>query len=141
MPSSGEKRTYLLCRLAQAYVQSGETDRAWQTIVSAQSVSEVTAEHYWDAELHRVAGEVLFASGADAGEVEARYLQSIQTARQQCAMSLELRAALSLARLLVGQGRRAEARDLLAPIYARFTEGFETADLRKAGEVLAELSE
>ena len=114
-------------------------DQAWQTIVEAQSMCERTAEHSWDAELHRIAGEILFVKGADAGDVEARFQQAIRTARQQGAKSLELRAALSFARLLIGQGRVAEARDLLAPIYAWFTEGFETADLREARAVLAEL--
>jgi class 3 adenylate cyclase/tetratricopeptide (TPR) repeat protein len=141
MPRFGsERRTYLLCRLAEAYAHSGDTDRAWQTVVEAQSMCERTEEHSWDAELHRVAGEVLLAKSADTDEVEARFQQAIRTARQQCAKSLELRAALSLARLLISQGKRAEASDLLAPIYTWFTEGFETADLREARAALAELS-
>jgi len=136
----GERRTYLLCRLAEAYAQSGDTERAWQTVVEAKSMCERTAEHSWDAELHRTAGEVLLAKSADLGEVEARYQQAIRTARQQCAKSLELRAAFSLAHLLISRGKRAEAHDLLAPIYTWFTEGFESADLRKARALLVELS-
>jgi predicted ATPase len=99
-----------------------------------------TAEHSWDAELHRTAGEVLLAKSADVGEVEDRYQQAIRTAHQQGAKSLELRAALSLAGLLISRGKRGEARDLLAPIYSWFTEGFESANLRKARELLVESS-
>ena len=139
MSHYAERRTYFLGRLAEAFAQTGRVDQAWQTIVEAQSVCERTAEHTWDAELHRIAGAILLVKGADAGDVEAEYKQAIRTARQQGAKSLELRAALSLARLLIGQGRFAEAGGLLAPVYAWFTEGFETTDLREARAVLAEL--
>ena len=83
-----------------------------------------------------LAGEILVAKGADAGDAEALFQQAIQIARRQGAKSLELRAALSLARLLIDQGRSDEARDLLAPVYAEFSEGFETSDLRDARTVL-----
>ena len=83
----GERRTYILGRLAQLYARLGEVDRAWQTIVDAQSMCERTAEHSWDAELHRIAGEILFVKGADAGDVAALFQQAIQTARQQGAKS------------------------------------------------------
>jgi len=136
--SGGERHTYVLGRLAELYALMGQFDRAWQTIIDAQSMSERTAEHSWDAELHRIAGEVLLAMGADASNVEARFRRAIETARQQDAKSLELRAALGLARLLNGQGKRTEACDLLAPIYIWFTEGFQTADLREARAVLAQ---
>jgi predicted ATPase len=123
--------------LAEVYSQVGQLDRAWQTILDAQSIRERNAEHSWDAELHRIAGEILLVKGADTGEVEALFFrQAIGTSRRPEAKSLELRAALSLARMLIGQGRSAEMRDLLAPIYAWFTEGFETADLREARAVL-----
>lgn len=135
----GERRTYMLGRLAETYAQLGEVDRAWQTIVEAQSLCEQSAEHSWDAELHRIGGEILFVKGADAGDVAARFQLAIQTAHQQGAKSLELRAALSFSRLLISQGRTAEARDLLAPIYAWFTEGFATSDLREVCTVLTEI--
>jgi predicted ATPase len=89
--------------------------------------------------LHRVAGEILLFRGADADEAAAQFQQAIQTARRQGARSLELRAALNLARVLMGKGRNTEARELLAPILGWFTEGFETADLREACALLAEL--
>jgi tetratricopeptide (TPR) repeat protein len=140
MPTrGGERRTYVLGRLAETYAQLGEVDRAWQTIVEAQSVGEQSAEHSWDAELHRIAGEILLAKGANADDVTAEFQRAVKTARQQGAKSLELRAASGFAHVLIGQGRIAEARDLLAPIYAWFTEGFETSDLREARTVLAGL--
>jgi predicted ATPase len=135
----GERRTYMSGRLAETYAQLGEADRAWQTIVEAQSLCEQSAEHSWDAELHRIAGEILFLKGANTGDVAARFQRAIQTAHQQGAKSLELRAALSFSRLLISHGRAAEARDLLAPIYAWFTEGFATSDLREARTVLTEM--
>jgi predicted ATPase len=135
----GERRTYFLGRLAESWVRLGQVERASQTIVEAQSFSERSVEHSWDAELHRIAGEILCARGADAGDVTAQFQRAVQTARRQGAKSLELRAALSLGRLLIGQERTGEARDVLAPVYAWFTEGFETADLREARGVLAEL--
>ena len=115
--------------MAKAYAQVGEFDRAWQMIVEAQSVSERTAEHSWHAELRRIGGEILVAKGADAGDAETLFQQAIQIARRQGAKSLELRAALSLARLLIDRSRSDEARDLLAPVYSEFSEGFETSDL------------
>jgi len=73
-------------------------------------------------------------------EAEARYLKALEAVRAQQARSLELRAATSLARLWGEQSRRAEARDLLAPVYGWFTEGFDTADLQEAKALLDELS-
>ena len=137
MPGNGgERRTYFLGLLATAYAQVGEVDQAWQTIAEAQSLSERTAEHSWDAELRRIAGEILVAKGEDA---EAVLQQAIQIARRQDAKSLELRAALSLARLWIDRGRSDEARDLLAPIYSWFSEGFDTSDLRDACNALVAL--
>jgi len=137
--SGGERHTYILGRLAETYMQAGQLERAWQTIVEAQSMSERTAEHSWDAELQRIAGEILSAKGADVSEVEALFRLAIETASLQEAKCLELRSAVGLARLLVGQGKTVEACNLLASIYNWFTEGFETADLREARSVLAEL--
>jgi predicted ATPase len=137
MPGNGgERRTYFLGLLATAYAQVGEVDQAWQTIAEAQSLSERTAEHSWDAELRRIAGEILVAKGEDA---EAVLQQAIQIARRQDAKSLELRAALSLARLWIDRGRSDEARDLLAPIYSWFSEGIDTSDLRDARNALVAL--
>ena len=97
-------------------------------------------ERYWEAELYRVRGELLLAySTAQHAEAETSFRQALDMARHQQAKSLELRAAMSLSRLWQQQGKRVEARELLAPIYGWFTEGFDTADLQEAKALLAEL--
>jgi predicted ATPase len=94
-----------------------------------------------EAELSRLKGEFLLVRSAeDHREVESSFQQAFQIARRQQAKSLELRAAMSLARLWQRQGQRAEARQLLAEIYGWFTEGFDTADLKEAKALLQELS-
>jgi predicted ATPase len=93
----------------------------------------------WDAELHRLTGSVLLAEN-QLDEGQASLQQAIRIAQAQQAKSLELRAARDLARLWGEQGRRAEARDLLAPVYGWFTEGFDTADLKGAKALLDELA-
>jgi len=95
----------------------------------------------WEAEMHRLKGELLLHRLSDGqGEVEASFRKALDTARRQESRSLELRAATSLARLWAGQGKHARARDLLAPVYDWFTEGFDTADLKDAKALLDELS-
>ena len=91
-------------------------------------------------QLHRLDGDLLLATGGPADEAAARYHRALAIAREQEARSFELRAATSLARLWRDQGKRAEARDLLAPLYAWFTEGFDTRDLIEAKALLAELA-
>jgi hypothetical protein len=104
-----------------------------------------TGVQFYEAELHRLTGVLQQqASGAVGGlprhaESEARFQQALAIARQQQARSLELRAATSLARLWQQQGRRDDARELLAPIYGWFTEGFDTADLQEAQALLTAL--
>src|SRR5262249_52299211 len=99
-------------------------------------------ELWYLPELLRLKGEILLREGAsDAGTAaEAQFLQSLDWARRQQVMSGELRTATSLARLWLGQGRLGDARDQLAPVYGRFTEGFETTDLRTAKQLLDELA-
>jgi predicted ATPase len=93
-----------------------------------------------EAELHRVKGDLLMGlPRRDPGEAEERFHQAIAVARAQSAKLWELRAATSLAMLWRDQGRRAQAHDLLAPVYGWFTEGFETADLKDASALLKEL--
>ena len=93
----------------------------------------------WQAEVHRVHGLVLLKENKPA-EGEAAFSRALDLAREQQAKSLELRAATSLARLWGEQGRRTEAHELLAPVYGWFAEGFDTADLKDANALLAELS-
>jgi predicted ATPase len=99
-----------------------------------------TKERWCEAEAHRVAGEIALKSPRrDVAKAQAYFEHSLTVARAQQAKSWELRAAMSLARLLSDQGKRQTARDLLAPIYDWFTEGFGTSDLRKAKALLGEL--
>src|SRR3546814_9701836 len=86
----------------------------------------------WEGELSRIEGELLQVQGASAPEIEACFIRAMDITRAQSAKSLELRAAYSLARKWCDQGRRSDARALLAPTLSWFTEGFETADLRAA---------
>jgi predicted ATPase len=102
-------------------------------------IARSTGEHGWDAELHRLAGTLLLAENK-LNEDEASLQQAIRIAQAQQAKSLELRAARDLARLWGEQGRRTEARDLLAPVYGWFTEGFDIADLKEAKALLDQLA-
>jgi predicted ATPase len=96
---------------------------------------------WWEAELYRLRGELLLQQTvAQAEEAEVCFQHALVVARRQQAKSLELRAAMSLSRLWQQQGKWAEAYELLAPVYSRFTEGFDTADLQEAKALLAELS-
>jgi predicted ATPase len=98
-------------------------------------------ETYFTAELLRLRGELMLASPTH-GEVSAekQFQRALMVAREQGAKALELRAAISMVRLWRNQGKRAEARDLLAPIYGWFTEGFDTPDLKEAKALLDELT-
>jgi predicted ATPase len=102
---------------------------------------QTTKESWWEADLHRIAGEVALKSPEpDAAKAEAYFERALAVARQQQAKSLELRAAMSMARLWRDQGKRQQARELLAPVYGWFTEGFDTLDLKEAKALLEELA-
>ena len=127
--------------LAELQLEGGRLDDAAVTVESALAGEQETDIHYLDAELNRLKGEVRLRAPDQAhGEAEALFRRAIDIAQGQAAKSCELRATLSLARLLQGQGRPAEARDLLRPVYSWFTEGFDTQDLRDAKALLQELS-
>jgi predicted ATPase len=126
--------------LAIAHADSDQFDDARRCIDKAMTAMQATKERWCEAEVHRVAGEILLKSPQrDVAEAQAYFEHSLTVARAQQAKSWELRAAMSLARLLSGQGERQSAHDLLAPIYDWFTEGFDTSDLRKAKALLGEL--
>jgi len=126
--------------LAIAHADSGQFDDAWRCIDKAMTAMRATKERWCEAEAHRVAGEIALKSPQrDLAKAQAYFEHSLSVARAQQAKSWELRAAMSLARLLRDQGKRQTARDLLAPIYDWFTEGFDTNDLRKAKALLGEL--
>jgi predicted ATPase len=133
-------RPYFLSLLAEASAQVGRCEEGLTLLAEALAVTNEKGERRWKAELHRLKGEFLLAraTGHDT-EAETCFRQALDIARRQEAKSLELRAAMSLSRLWQQQGKRAEARQLLAPIYGWFTEGFETADLQEAKALLADL--
>jgi predicted ATPase len=124
--------------LAEGLARRGDRTAALAALREGLATADATGEHMWDAELHRLTGTVLLAEKKlDEGQASLRH--AIRIAQAQQAKSLELRAARDLARLWGEQGRRAEARDLLAPVYGWFTEGFDTADLIEAAALLDEL--
>jgi predicted ATPase len=96
-------------------------------------------ERMFEAELHRIIGDVLL-SVQRQGEAEVEFMRALDIARQQQAKSWELRAAMSMARLWRDQGKTQQARELLAPVYGWFTEGFDTRDLKEAKALLNELA-
>jgi predicted ATPase len=102
-------------------------------------VVEETGERYYEAEIHRLKGELLLMQG-DEAEAETSFHKAIEVARRQSAKSWELRATVSLCRLWQKQGKVDEARQMLAEIYGWFTEGFDTPDLQEARALLEELS-
>ena len=130
-----------LSNLAKAYAELGEFNYAWRCIGEAMSTIETTKERWFEAEVNRLAGEIALVSPEpDAAKAEAYFERALAVARDQQAKSLELRAAMSMARLWRDQGKRNEARDLLAPVYGWFTEGFDTLDLKEAKALLDELA-
>jgi class 3 adenylate cyclase/predicted ATPase len=129
-----------LSHLARAHAELGQFDDAWRCIGEAMTAVETTKEKWWEAEVRRVAGEIVLKSPlSDAAKAEAYFERALSVAREQQAKSWELRAAMSMARLWRDQGKRDAARDLLAPVYSWFTEGFDTLDLNEAKALLDEL--
>jgi len=121
-----------LSYLARAHAELGHFDDAWRCIGEAITAVETTKERWCEAEVNRVAGEIALKSPErDTAKAEAHFERALSVARQQQAKSWELRAAMSMARLWRDQGKREKARDLLAPVYGWFTEGFDTLDLRR----------
>src|SRR5450631_1129576 len=132
-------RPYMLAVLASAKADLGKPGEGLELLKDALASTEVSGERWWQAELHRLRGRLLVARGQH-DESEACFRRAIEVSRGQRAKTLELRAATSLARLWSDQGRNVEARDLLTPIYAWFTEGFETPDLRETKILLDSLA-
>jgi len=133
---------YFLGLLADAYREGGHSEEGLNVMDEVVAVMETTELRWYEAELHRLKGELLLQQSPDnATEAETCFHQAITIAQNQSAKSWELRAATSLARLWQSQGKRVEARELLAPVYEWFTEGFDTADLIDAKTLLDELTE
>ena len=135
-----QQHGYFLALLAEALNQAGRVDEALEALREAIEVAEQTNEPFYVAELYRLRGDSLIKAGVvPTSEAESCFHRAIEIARQQQAKSFELRAAISLARLWQQQERRAEGRAILADVYSWFTEGFDTADLKDARELLDEL--
>jgi class 3 adenylate cyclase/predicted ATPase len=131
---------YFLGLLAEASGAGGHPEEGLHALAEALAVMDDTGLRYYAAELYRLQGALLLQQAVpDAAQAEACFHQALALARQQQARSWALRAAMSLARLWQSQGKRQEASDLLAPVYAWFTEGFDTADLQEAKALLEEL--
>jgi predicted ATPase len=145
-------RTYHVTLLAEAYQALGEPAAGLAVLAEALAQVEKTEERFWEAEIYRLKGELLLTvegaglsgrltEGMQATESpEGCFLKAIEIARRQEGKSLELRAAVSLARLWQRQGKKDQARRMLADIYGWFTEGFDTIDLQQAHALLQELS-
>jgi class 3 adenylate cyclase/predicted ATPase len=126
---------------ARAYAELGQFDDAWRSIGEGVTAAETTKETWFEAEVHRVAGEIaLMSPEPDAAKAQAYFERALTVARQQQAKSWELRAAMSMARLWRSQGKPQQARELLARVYGWFTEGFDTRDLKEAKALLEELA-
>ncbi len=135
------RRPLFLALLAEAYGGIGQIEKGLHVLAEALAAAEKTGGRFYEAELYRLKGELLVAYAAEPNaEAEACFHQALDIARRQQAKSLELRAAMSLSRLWQQQGKRDEPRQLLAPIYGWFTEGFDTADLQEAKALLDEWS-
>ena len=128
--------------MAEALGRAGHIADGLAAIEEATARSERSEERWVIAELLRIKGELFLLQGAPgaAAAAEGHFRQAVDWARRQGALSWELRAATSLARLLSDQGRSADAAALLQPVYERFTEGFDTADLKAAKALLDDLS-
>jgi predicted ATPase len=132
---------YLLALIATALSRIGQFDEGLRLIEESFSIIERTGQRWHAAEVHRLKGELLLTQDAsNTVEAQSCFERAIEIARNQSAKSWELRATTSLARLLNKQGRRDEARAMLAEIYGWFTEGFDTADLKEAKTLLDELN-
>jgi predicted ATPase len=128
---------YYLALLAEVYVKAGRPEEGLETVERGLAHAREYGERWWDAELHRLRGELLVMRESVAMDAEAAFARAIKIAQAQRAKSLELRATLSLARLWRGAGRADAARQRLAEIYDWFTEGFDTPDLLDARRLLA----
>ena len=138
-------RPYWLGLLAEECGNAGQADEGLSLLAEARAVVQETGERMWEAELHRLQGELLLKRGAawesplTQREAESWYTQALDIARRQSAKSLELRAAVSLGQLWREQGKHSQARQLVAEIFGEFSEGFETVDLIAAREMLEQI--
>jgi class 3 adenylate cyclase/predicted ATPase len=143
MQATGARRveSMVLGLLAEALAATGAVAKAIEMLAEALAAAKACGAYWADAELHRLRGELLQSlSLPDWAEIERAFRTSLAVAHEQGTRGFELRAAISLARLLSNRERRDEARDVLAPLYGWFTEGFDTPDLKEAKALLDELN-
>jgi len=134
-------RPHFLALLTEAHAAAGQAEAGLDVLAEALALVDHTGERYWEAEIYRLKGDLLLQQAVpDMSQAEACFQQALTVARRQQAKSLELRTAMSLARLWQQRGKRAEARQLLAEVYGWFTEGFDTPDLQEAKVLLDELA-
>ena len=131
---------YFLAMLAEAHGKAGQAEEGLTALAEALATVEKTEERFWEAELHRLKGELLSVAPDNRSQAEACFHQALDISRRQRAKSLELRAAMSLGRLWQEQGKPEQARKMLAGVYRWFTEGFDTRDLTEARLLLKELA-
>jgi len=139
-PSMANRRSYLLGIIASVQIAGGHLDAAVSSLEGALTTSRTLGIAFYDAEISRLQGRCLLTEGKARGETaEERYKLALDLARKQGARSFEVRSATDLARLWRDQGKPQQARELLAPVYGWFTEGFDTLDLKEAKALLDEL--
>jgi len=132
---------YFLSSLASSQAEIGQVGDALHSIGEALTMVENTKQTWCEAEVHRIEGEVaLLGSHRAVAKAQECFERALSVARQQQAKSWELRTAMSMARLWRDQGKQYEARELLAPVYGWFTEGFDTRDLKEAKALLDDLA-
>jgi predicted ATPase len=138
------QRVYLplyLSLLAELQIESGELDGALQALESAQELIERTHEKWWQADLHRLTAEAFLARGPESRkDAETHFRQALDLARAAGGKSLQLRAAIRLARIMHERGQRTDAHALLDASYRQFSEGFGTVDLLEAQALLRAIS-
>jgi predicted ATPase len=137
--SERNRHTLYLCHIASAHASLGQPDIGLGLLDEAVQIAETTSERFFEAELHRLRGTVLLSLGKK-GEAEAALRRALTTAQQQQARWWELRAATNLAQYLRDEGKNAEARSVLKPVFDWFAEGFDTPDLKQAEALLDQLS-
>jgi predicted ATPase len=131
-----------LSYLAKAHAALGQFDEAMRCISEAMTLLQTSKERWYEAEVNRLAGEIaLLLPEPEEAKAQAHFERALAVAREQQARSWELRAAMSTARLWRAQGKRRDARDLLASVYGWFTEGFDTLDLKQAKVLLEDLAQ
>ena len=128
---------YFLALLSETYGKGGQVEEGLGVLNDTLAMLDKSGERWWEAELHRLKGELLLVVSSNNNfQAEACFNKAFEIARRQSAKSLELRAAMSLGRLWQQKGKKEKARQMVAEVYAWFTEGFDTPDLKEAGRLL-----